>query len=271
VIESYPGAAQDIMNIPRKGADVGFLKEGLVEFGISGEFADQHVSHDELDAITSAVVGLFFISGRFEALGNEDEEYLIIPDIKQKKNPWGTRKVIGLSGPISSGKTTAGQYLESLGFAYGRYSQVLQGILEQRGIPVTRESLQQIGEEVYLGPGQRWLGTELIKRMPDTGNLVIDGLRHDEDHSFLAERFGPDFLHIAIEASEVARRERYANEGTIDEFDRASAHPVESHISALARLAHATVSNDGTTKMFVNKIHQLIDNHFGSEDYTRCQ
>ena len=80
VIESYPGAAQDIMNIPRKQADLSLLKAGLIEFGISGEFESQDVSHDELDAITSAVVGLFFVSGRFEALGNEDEEYLIIPN-----------------------------------------------------------------------------------------------------------------------------------------------------------------------------------------------
>jgi uncharacterized protein YprB with RNaseH-like and TPR domain/predicted nuclease with RNAse H fold len=85
VIESYPGAAQDIMNIPRKRADISLLKEGLLEFGISGEFKHQEVSHDELDAITSAIVGLFFLSGRFEALGNDDEEYLIIPDLKKAR------------------------------------------------------------------------------------------------------------------------------------------------------------------------------------------
>ena len=207
VIESYPGAAQDIMNIPRKRADLALLKAGLVEFGISGDFLDQEVSHDELDAITSAAVGLFFMSGKFEALGNEDEEYLIIPDIKREKILGARRKVVGLSGPISSGKTTAGKYLQSLGFAYGRYSQVLQTLLQERGIPVTRESLQRVGEEVYEGRGQRWLGLELIKRLPETGDLVIDGLRHPEDHSLLVEKFGADFLHIHVEAPESLRRE----------------------------------------------------------------
>ena len=152
VIESYPGAAQDIMGIPRKGADLGLLKAGLVEFGISGDFEEQEVSHDELDAITSAAVGLFFMSGNFEGLGNEEEEYLIIPEIKRESSR-GKRRVVGLSGPISSGKTTAGKYLKSLGFAYGRYSQVLKAVLQERGLPVTRESLQQIGEEVYEGDG----------------------------------------------------------------------------------------------------------------------
>jgi predicted nuclease with RNAse H fold/dephospho-CoA kinase len=271
VIESYPGAAQDIMNIPRKGADLALLKDGLAEFGISGDFAEHDVSHDELDAITSAVVGLFFMSGKFEALGNEDEEYLIIPDIRPETDPWGNRKVVGLSGPISSGKTTAGEYLKSRGFAYGRYSQVLQALLEERGIPVSRESLQEIGEEVYNGLGQRWLGAELIKRLPKSGDLVIDGLRHPEDHSFLAEKFGPSFLHIAIEAPDVVRRHRYIHEGPVEEFDRASIHTVESHIPTLTQLAHVTVSNAGTTSIFLSNVLELIDNYFGQEELKGCQ
>jgi uncharacterized protein YprB with RNaseH-like and TPR domain/predicted nuclease with RNAse H fold/dephospho-CoA kinase len=271
VIESYPGAAQDIMNIPRKGADLGLLKDGLTEFGISGYFEEHDVSHDELDAITSAVVGLFFMSGKFEALGNEDEEYLIIPDIRPETNPWAKRKVVGLSGPISSGKTTAGEYLKSRGFAYGRYSQVLEALLEERGIPVSRESLQEIGEEVYSGLGQRWLGAELIKRLPKSGDLVIDGLRHPEDHSFLAEKFGPGFLHIAIEAPDVVRRHRYIHEGPVEEFDRASIHTVESHIPTLTQLAHVTVSNAGTTSIFLSNVLQLIDNYFGQEELKGCQ
>ena len=270
VIESYPGAAQDIMNIPRKGADLGLLKAGLVEFGIGGDFEKQEISHDELDAITSAAVGLFFMSGNFEGLGNEEEEYLIIPEIK-RENSRGKRKVVGLSGPISSGKTTAGKYLKSLGFAYGRYSQVLQVLLQERGIPVTRESLQRVGEEVYEGRGQRWLGSELIKRMPETGDLVIDGLRHPEDHSFLNEKFGPDFIHIHIDAPESIRRQRYFDEGTSEDFTKAVTHPVESNIPKLADLAHTRIQNVGTLNAFLSEILETVNNNFGKEGRIICQ
>lgn len=85
VIESYPGAAQDIMKIPRKRASLEFLKSGLAEFGLRGDFLKQPVTHDELDAMTSAVVGLFFLSGKFEALGNDEEGRLIIPDVNVTK------------------------------------------------------------------------------------------------------------------------------------------------------------------------------------------
>lgn len=82
VIESYPGAAQDIMQIPRKHAGLPYLKDGLHEFGIKkGHWYHEKVSHDELDAITSAIVGLFYLAGKYEALGNEFEEYLVIPKI----------------------------------------------------------------------------------------------------------------------------------------------------------------------------------------------
>ena len=87
VIESYPGAAQDILGIPRKRAGLEFLGTGLSDFGLVGEFQSSNVSHDELDAITSALVGIFFWSGRFEALGNDDEGYLIIPDLKADFGP----------------------------------------------------------------------------------------------------------------------------------------------------------------------------------------
>jgi uncharacterized protein YprB with RNaseH-like and TPR domain/predicted nuclease with RNAse H fold len=79
VIESYPGAAQDILGIVRKKISTEELKQGLLDFGISGAFVDSKPTHDELDAITCALVGYFYLSGCYEALGNKDEGYLIIP------------------------------------------------------------------------------------------------------------------------------------------------------------------------------------------------
>ncbi|NQT20866.1 MAG: DUF429 domain-containing protein [Planctomycetes bacterium] len=76
VIESYPGAAQDILNIPRKGLDQNLLRKGLEQFGfeISGE-----MTHDELDAVTSALVGYFYLADDYEGIGAEDEGYMIVP------------------------------------------------------------------------------------------------------------------------------------------------------------------------------------------------
>lgn len=79
VIECYPGAAQDIMGIPRKGAGEEWLKLGLSEFGVVGRFASEKLTHDELDAITCCLVGFFHLVGRTEALGGNGEEPMMVP------------------------------------------------------------------------------------------------------------------------------------------------------------------------------------------------
>jgi uncharacterized protein YprB with RNaseH-like and TPR domain/predicted nuclease with RNAse H fold len=79
VIESYPGAAQDILGIPRKKASLEELKWGLSRAGVTGDFPTSHVTHDEVDAITSALVGLFYLADDYIALGTRTEDYLIVP------------------------------------------------------------------------------------------------------------------------------------------------------------------------------------------------
>lgn len=79
VIESYPGAAQDILGIPRKGSSLEELKWGLNRAGISGLYLKGRVTHDEVDAITSALVGLFYLADDYIALGTPREDYLIVP------------------------------------------------------------------------------------------------------------------------------------------------------------------------------------------------
>jgi uncharacterized protein YprB with RNaseH-like and TPR domain/predicted nuclease with RNAse H fold len=79
VIESYPGAAQDILGIPRKKASLEELKGGLSRAGITGDFLTAKVTHDEIDAITSALVGLFYLADDYIALGTKSEDYLIVP------------------------------------------------------------------------------------------------------------------------------------------------------------------------------------------------
>lgn len=79
VIESYPGAAQDLLGIPRKGASLEELKQGMGRIGISGDYLTRNVRHDEVDAITSALVGLFYLADDYIALGTPKEDYLIVP------------------------------------------------------------------------------------------------------------------------------------------------------------------------------------------------
>jgi uncharacterized protein YprB with RNaseH-like and TPR domain/predicted nuclease with RNAse H fold/dephospho-CoA kinase len=262
VIESYPGAAQDIMNIPRKRAGIEFLEMGLAEFGVAGPFLKAPVSHDELDAITSAIVGAFFWSGKFERLGEDEysDEALIIPDPKVDATSWQNKLVVGISGPLAAGKTTAARALERQGMTYARYSQVIEQLVRADGLIPSRDALQGHGQRAHEKLGQRWLGRRLIEQLPKTSNLVIDGLRFPEDRAFLAELFGMGFVHVHIEAPAYERRARYISRaGSIEEFEKAEVHNVESQIGRLQTLADIQLENNRDQESFLQSLRVELD------------
>ncbi len=259
VIESYPGAAQDIMGIVRKRKGLDHLAQGLHRFGIRGPYIDGNVNHDELDAITAAVVGLFFWTGKFEALGNKDEEYLIIPDLEVDTSLWTSRRAVGISGQIYSGKTTTAQYLNKRGYVSNRFSLVLEKLLREEGREVNRENLQEIGTRIHLEKGQRWLVNALAQDLKDHNEIVIDGMRWREDHSTLVELFGPGFKHIHISAPTATRELRYIKAGySSEEFTKADKAQVESETADLGQLAHITIENCQTINKLQDKVRALL-------------
>ena len=254
VIESYPGAAQDIMGIPRKQQGLMYLKKGLADFGVIGPYLTRDVSHDEVDAITSAVVGLFFWTGKFEAMGVPEEEFLIIPDLKTEVESWTRKSIIGISGSIASGKTTAARILEAKGWQYVRFSEVLADLLVQEGRDVNRENLQEIGYRINSEKGQRWLGRALLEKIEGEKKIVVDGLRFPEDHAFLVEEFGPAFRHVHIEAKYEIRTDRYQIDSNASDFRTAIEHPLEQHSAAMQKLADFTLSNDDSISEFTDSV-----------------
>lgn len=260
VIESYPGAAQDIMGIPRKRAGLDYLADALVEFGIRGDFETTQISHDELDAITAAIVGLFFWTGKFEAIGNFDEDYLIIPDLNTDPSEWVSRKVIGLSGVIGSGKTTAADFLVKCGFTGARFSWILEGLLPGNSTPASRSELQNIGRKIYTSGRQRWLGKTLLEPVQQVNKLFVDGLRFPEDHALMVETFGPSFLHIFIDTLYGMIPPRIKDHPKEDlSVKEARSSFTESKTEDLKILAHKILLNDSDVPSFYQKIRQYIE------------
>lgn len=77
VIETYPGAAQDIWHIGRKQAGLSKLRKGLQGLGIKG--LRRNMNGDELDAVTAAFVGQLYLNGETEILGNLRRGAIVIP------------------------------------------------------------------------------------------------------------------------------------------------------------------------------------------------
>jgi predicted nuclease with RNAse H fold len=79
VIEVYPGGAQDILGIPRKQKGLVKLRAGLERMGIKG--LNSRMSDHELDAVTCALVGKFWLEGKAITYGTP-ERGIVMPNEK---------------------------------------------------------------------------------------------------------------------------------------------------------------------------------------------
>ena len=261
VIESYPGAAQDILGIPRKKTSLKHLVDGLRRFGFNGLSSEADVSHDELDAATSALVGQFMLAGYWEGLGSTEEDYLIVPTVDRRQPGLRATIAVGLSGPIAAGKTTAARILERMGFRYCRFSEIIAQELRARGTSVSRDTLQAFGEEAHNSRfGQRQLQNKLAVHVEQAQRIVVDGLRHPEDRAFLRERWGTAAFHVHVDASVDIRARRYTAEKDRAEeaFRRAEAHAVEQNVGTMESLADSTMANAGTIDELETTLRQVV-------------
>ena len=155
VIESYPGAAQDILSIPRKQKSLDLLREGLRRLGLKGRGLETR-SHDEMDAITSAIVGRYFEAGLFEPMGIPSEAQLIVPKVRPlvfENNP-----IICLAGKTGAGKSVVARYLSVFyGFEWIRTRDIIRDLLI---------------EDMAAPPGKR-----LFERSVDPNNISEADLR----------------------------------------------------------------------------------------------
>ena len=100
---------------------------------------------------------------------------------------------------------------------------------------------------------------ELLKLFTTNQNIVIDGLRFSEDHSFLREKFGLSYFHIHICADDKKRKERYYTREVNDKnFEEANSHTVEQEISNLQKFADVVVNNNSSIADLENELTQIV-------------
>jgi dephospho-CoA kinase len=180
---------------------------------------------------------------------------LIIPDLHAMPGP----TVIGISGRIYAGKTTAARLLEGIGFAYTRFRLVIDDEITVRGELPSRGTRQKLGLEINRTKGQRWLCEQVLGRVRDQTLIVVDGLRFRQDHAFLTERYGSRFLHLHMVAGTDLRRERYDREPMgHSSFDQSDGDPVEREVDDLARLAGATIDNSSTIGDLKSAVFEMV-------------
>jgi len=255
VIESYPGVAQDLLHIPRKRKGLELLLNGMKNFGIEGIRDD--ITHDEVDAITSALVGYFYLNNKYTGLGNKEEDYLIVPKLETPLSGKGI--VIGLVGHIAAGKTTAAEYLR---FRHGFTSMRFSKLIEEKYKVSGRDDLQRVGLDIANDPAkQKELSDFMINKMKEKENYVIDGLRQVIDYENLSSTLGNKFFLVGIESSFSIRARRYCKDNlnvTVGEFTEKDEHPVEMTIDKILLKSNNRIRNNKSYRELMNTLDSLL-------------
>jgi len=86
-IEVHPTSTRKALDMPLK--DWRKIQTILTQIGLEGEPAVRTLTPHEIDAITAALTAYLHIQGQTEAIGDEEEGYIIIP----KKQDWRKLKI----------------------------------------------------------------------------------------------------------------------------------------------------------------------------------
>ena len=118
------------------------------------------------------------------------------------------RNIIGLVGPIASGKQILADYFKENGFSYISLSDEVRKETNRRGLAVIRANLQDVGNAL-----RREFGNDILARRamavvdPEVNLLVIDSIRNFAEMEYLRKNL--PIKIIGVDAPCELRLERY--------------------------------------------------------------
>lgn len=86
--------------------------------------------------------------------------------------------IMGITGPIASGKSVLVEMLIEKGFTYIRLSDEVREEAKNLGIPIERIQLQNLGNAMRAQHGDGYWAERVLKKMQIGKNYVIDGIRN---------------------------------------------------------------------------------------------
>ncbi len=111
--------------------------------------------------------------------------------------------IIGLTGPMASGKSTVVDALKNQDFKYFTLSDIVREECANKGLEVVRDNLMATGQSLREEFGAGVLGARALKKIQNEGendNWIIDGIRNPAEVEELKKH--SNFVLIANTAPE---------------------------------------------------------------------
>ena len=192
------------------------------------------------------------------------------------------RRIIVLSGPVASGKTSLGDDLmRHHEFAWLKTRELIRS---QLGARDERGSLQEAGEQMDRDTGGRWVADALgvlLDPLPPDSVVLVDAVRTEAQIEAVRESFGACVTHVHLTAPAAILAERYrARKGHIQElasYQEVQANATEGRVDTLTQIADIVIDTHRNTRadvevrvaghlgLYGRSVERLVDVLVGGE------
>lgn len=179
-----------------------------------------------------------------------------------------TSCVLGVAGPIGSGKSTVARALAaSFGCPIASFGSYVRGVAERTGGDASRVGLQKLAEELISSIGLDGLTRAVLAaaKWDRKASLIVDGIRHSAVVAALRSQVAPVVVVITyLDVSPQIRLQRFAARDNLGQRDLAAfdAHATEREADQIRKAADIIVNADGsldeTVKAVLRQIQRVI-------------
>jgi len=179
--------------------------------------------------------------------------------------------VVGLTGPIASGKDIASEVLKEKGFSYYSLSRRVREEAKSRGLEPTRETLQNVGDSLRA----EFEGAVLAERTADifkiTPNplILVDSIRNPAEIEYLRREFNAKIIGITASVEtrfkRSLQRNRQSDPKTFEEFRKAARRDQglyqDKHgqqVNECLTLSDVVIENEGTAEELIEKVNKIL-------------
>ncbi|OGL66195.1 hypothetical protein A3B21_01895 [Candidatus Uhrbacteria bacterium RIFCSPLOWO2_01_FULL_47_24] len=177
--------------------------------------------------------------------------------------------VIGITGTTGAGKDTIADYLKTLGFAYHSLSDIIRDECAKKNIPLDRDNLIAMGNELRgkLGPGVLGkLTAEKIQNLGETKAIAVS-IRNPAEVAELKKM--PGFFLISVDAPIDIRYNRIKTRGRIEDsvtFEKFKAQEEtelagsanQQQLNNVMTLADFRIKNDETFENLHRRVDEIL-------------